>query len=174
MDAHQSQTRASQRKVQLIDATQWFRPLRKNLGKKNCELSDADIKRIGDAFLAFDETEQSKIFSNEAFGYRKVTVERPLRLHSQLSAKAVESLRFASGDAALRADCYDHLGEPLFDDFPSVQSELESLLDHWYSGEDIEDESATRKTLPEKKRKNATAATPRQASLCGCCSASWP
>ena len=67
-------------RVQLIDATQWFKPLRKNLGKKNCELSDDDITRICDTFLAFEETEQSKIFPNEAFGYSKVTVERPLRL----------------------------------------------------------------------------------------------
>src|SRR6185437_4989513 len=66
--------------VQLIDATQWFTPLRKNLGKKNCELSDDDIARISDTFLAFKETEQSKIFPNAAFGYWKVTVERPLRL----------------------------------------------------------------------------------------------
>ena len=67
-------------KVQLIDATQWFKPLRKNLGKKNCELSEADIQRICDTFLAFEETEQSKIFPNAAFGYWKVTVERPLRI----------------------------------------------------------------------------------------------
>lgn len=67
-------------RVQLIDATQWYKPLRKNLGKKNCELSDEDITRICDTFLAFKETEQSKIFPNEAFGYYKVTVERPLRL----------------------------------------------------------------------------------------------
>ncbi len=67
-------------RVQLIDATQWFKPLRKNLGKKNCELSDEDIQRICDTFLAFKETEQSKIFPNAAFGYWKVTVERPLRL----------------------------------------------------------------------------------------------
>jgi type I restriction enzyme M protein len=67
-------------KVQLIDATQWFKPLHKNLGKKNCELSDEDIARICDTFLKFEETEQSKIFANAAFGYRKVTVERPLRL----------------------------------------------------------------------------------------------
>ena len=53
-------------KVQLIDATQWYRPLRKNLGNRNCELSDDDIRRICDAFLAFEETEQSKIFPNEA------------------------------------------------------------------------------------------------------------
>lgn len=67
-------------KVQLIDATKWFSPLRKNLGKKNCELSEKDIQRICDVFLAFEETEESKIFPNKAFGYWKVTVERPLRL----------------------------------------------------------------------------------------------
>jgi type I restriction enzyme M protein len=67
-------------KVQLIDATQWFKPLRKNLGKKNCELSEGDIQKICDRFLAFEETEQSKFFPNAAFGYWKVTVERPLRL----------------------------------------------------------------------------------------------
>ena len=67
-------------KVQLIDATQWFKPLRKNLGKKNCELSEEDIARICDTFLNFGETEQSKKFPNAAFGYWKVTVERPLRL----------------------------------------------------------------------------------------------
>lgn len=67
-------------KVQLIDATQWYSPLRKNLGKKNCELSEADIAHISDTFLKFEESEQSKIFPNAAFGYWKVTVERPLRL----------------------------------------------------------------------------------------------
>ena len=67
-------------KVQLIDATGWYRPLRKNLGKKNCELGEEDIARICDTFLAFEETEQSKIFDNDAFGYWKVTVERPLRI----------------------------------------------------------------------------------------------
>ena len=67
--------------VQLIDATQWFQPLRKNLGNKNCELSEADIERICDTYLAFEETPQSKIFPNRAFGYHKLTVERPLRLH---------------------------------------------------------------------------------------------
>ena len=67
-------------KVQLIDAAGWHRPLRKNLGKKNCELGEEDIARICDTFLAFEETEQSKIFDNDAFGYWKVTVERPLRI----------------------------------------------------------------------------------------------
>jgi type I restriction enzyme M protein len=67
-------------KVQLIDATTWFKPLRKNLGKKNCELAEDDITRICDTFLGFQESEQSKVFPNEAFGSWKVTVERPLRV----------------------------------------------------------------------------------------------
>ncbi|HXK39250.1 MAG TPA: class I SAM-dependent DNA methyltransferase, partial [Candidatus Paceibacterota bacterium] len=76
-----------QGRAQLIDATQWFQPLRKNLGKKNCELGPEHIQRITRTFLAFEETPESKIFRNEAFGYWKVVVERPLRLHSQLSLK---------------------------------------------------------------------------------------
>ena len=85
-------------KVQLIDATQWFKPLRKNLGKKNCEMSEADITRICDTCLTFEETEQSKIFPNAAFGYWKVTVERPLRLTGvdpdrAYAAKEVKALK---------------------------------------------------------------------------------
>ena len=43
--------------VQLIDAAQWYQPLRKNLGKKNCELGEADIRRICDVFLELEETD---------------------------------------------------------------------------------------------------------------------
>jgi type I restriction enzyme M protein len=85
-------------KVQLIDATKWFKPLRKNLGKKNCELSEEDIGRVCDAFLKFEETEQSKIFPNAAFGYWKVTAERPLRIkganpNQVYSAKELKALK---------------------------------------------------------------------------------
>ena len=86
-------------RVQLIDATQWSQPLRKNLGSKNCELSDEHIRRICDTFLAFEVTEQSKIFPNEAFGYWKVTVERPLRLTVDLSPDNRQRFRAACGDA---------------------------------------------------------------------------
>ena len=69
-------------KVQLIDATAWYTPLRKNLGKKNCELSPEDIDRVMSTFDAFEDAdpECSKVFDNAAFGYYKVAVERPLRL----------------------------------------------------------------------------------------------
>jgi type I restriction enzyme M protein len=72
-------------KVQLIDATAWFKPLRKNFGKKNCELADTDIERIVETFLKLEASEQSRIFDNAEFGYWKVTVERPLRLSVDLS-----------------------------------------------------------------------------------------
>lgn len=69
-------------KVQLIDATSWFTPLRKNLGEKNCELSAANIEAIMQTFNAFDESEktESRVFDNSDFGYYKVAVNRPLRL----------------------------------------------------------------------------------------------
>jgi type I restriction enzyme M protein len=88
-------------KVQLIDATEWFKPLRNNLGKKNCELSDEDIARICDTFVAFKETEHSKISPNTAFGYWKVMVERPLRIRSAdpnraYSPKEIKDLKTTS------------------------------------------------------------------------------
>jgi type I restriction enzyme M protein len=142
--------------VQLIEASQWFKPLRKNLGKKNCELGPDDIDRICRTFLDFKETPESKIFPNAAFGYWKVTVERPLRLHSQLTLKAIETLRFASGDEDLRAALYEEYGDDLFSNFDRIAAALEQRLAEW-GGDDDEGEdeeaSATKKGLPEKKRK---------------------
>ncbi|TVQ93642.1 MAG: SAM-dependent DNA methyltransferase, partial [Chromatiaceae bacterium] len=142
--------------VQLIDASQWFKPLRKNLGKKNCELSPEDIERISRSFLDFQETPESKIFPNAAFGYWKVTVERPLRLHSQLTLKAIETLRFTSGDEDIRATLYEEFGDDLFTRFAKVSTALEQRLAEWGSDEDEDDDEAeggTRKGVPEKKRK---------------------
>jgi len=70
-----------------------------------CELSDDDIQRVCQVFLDFKETEQSKIFPNESFGYFKVTVERPLRLkgvdpNRAYSSKEVKELK----ESAERAD----------------------------------------------------------------------
>lgn len=89
-------------KVQLIDATAWSKPLRKNLGKKNCELSPEDIAKVMAVFMKFEETAESKIFPNEAFGYSKITVERPLRIklpgggtdpNKVYTAKEIKALR---------------------------------------------------------------------------------
>jgi len=144
-----------QGKVQLIDASSWFKPLRKNLGKKNCELAADDIRRICDTYLDFTETEQSKIFPNEAFGYYKVTVERPLRLHSQLTIQAIAGLRFASGDEEIRAQLYDEFGDAVFDTFYKVEKAIAQRLAGWGNTDEGEDdeEGGGKNGLPEKKKK---------------------
>ena len=144
-----------QGQVQLIDASQWFKPLRKNLGKKNCELSPADIDRISCTFLDFKETPESRIFPNAAFGYWKVTVERPLRLHSRLALKAIETLRFTSGDEDLRAILYAEFGDNLFTRFAEVAAALATRLADWGNDEDEGDDEdgGARKGLPETKRR---------------------
>jgi type I restriction enzyme M protein len=142
--------------VQLIDASQWFKPLRKNLGKKNCELSPEDIERISRTFLDFEETPESKIFPNAAFGFWKVTVERPLRLHSQLTLKAIETLRFTSGGEDIRAALYEEFGDDLFTRFAKFSAALEKRLADWGNDEDEDDDEeagSARRGLPEKKRK---------------------
>ena len=144
-----------QGQVQLIDASQWFKPLRKNLGKKNCELSPEDIERISRTFLDFQETPESKIFPNAAFGYWKVTVERPLRLHSQITLKAIETLRFTSGDEDLRAALFDEFGDVLFTRFAKVAAALEQRLAEWGNDQDEDDEEngGAKPGLSEKKRR---------------------
>ncbi|MCX8069807.1 MAG: hypothetical protein N2738_04825, partial [Thermodesulfovibrionales bacterium] len=84
-------------KVQLIDASSWYEPLRKNLGRKNCEFSEEQIQAIVDLVINPRETEQSKIFPNEAFGYHKIIIERPLRMRDidpdrAYSLKEIKSL----------------------------------------------------------------------------------
>ena len=67
-------------KIQLIDATAMKSPLRKNMGKKNCELTPEIRKEIMRIFMDMEESEVSHVFNNEELGYWNVTVERPLRL----------------------------------------------------------------------------------------------
>ncbi|MFP5336957.1 MAG: N-6 DNA methylase [Gammaproteobacteria bacterium] len=154
-------------KVQLIDATRWFQPLRRNLGKKNCEMSDADTQRILDLYLdgQMQSTDECKWFDTTDFGYWKVTVERPLRLKSQLSLRAIETLRFASGDEALRAEIYAQHGDKVYTDFHSIKGDIEAWLkgdgeeeDENEEGEE-DDAKPAKKAVPEKRRKKLLDAT---------------
>ncbi|EPN2034959.1 N-6 DNA methylase [Clostridium botulinum] len=81
-------------KVQLINAIDVYEKLRKNLGKKNCELTEEQIRYITQTYMDFKETDISKKFNNEDFGYWKITIERPLRLKANITKVAVESLRY--------------------------------------------------------------------------------
>jgi type I restriction enzyme M protein len=85
-----------------------------------------------------------------------VTVERPLRLKSQLTLKAIEPLRFNSGDEEIRAALYEEFGDELFTKFGKLASKLDARLAEWGSDDDEGDDDeggSTKKGLPEKKRK---------------------
>lgn len=106
-----SNKKAAERKgkVHLINAANLSSKMRKSLGSKRNYLTDAEIKTITQNYGAFEavdtltldgESEQqkpfsSKIFNSYEFGYRRVTIERPLRLSTQLSAERIATLRFA-------------------------------------------------------------------------------
>jgi type I restriction enzyme M protein len=123
-------------KVQLIDAGAWFQPLRKNLGRKNCELSSEDIEHIVAAFLNFEETEQSKVFPNEAFGYWKIVVERPLRLRVELSPANLAGFRKVCDEikegplANLAEGVAAGIGPGPYMDFNAFMSAIEKEADH--------------------------------------------
>lgn len=98
-------------RVQLIDGREMFTKLRKSLGSKRNELSPRDIETIVGIYAAFEDGEQSRIFRNEDFLYRTITVERPLKLNWHATperidmvfeARAVQKLSEADA-AALRA-----------------------------------------------------------------------
>jgi len=115
-------------KVQLIDASGWYAPLRRNLGEKNCELSETDIQRILEIYL--DEnphnTDSSKWFDTRDFGYWKITVERPLRLKTRLSDERIASLNGNLRELAQLAQ--NELGSAVFDDHNIFKKQLDALL----------------------------------------------
>ena len=133
-------------KVQLIDGSNLYSKMRKSLGSKRNEMSEDDIKTITRSFGNFEvmdareldkpaevksnrgrqsanpktettKTFASKIFNTYEFGYRRVTIERPLRLSAQITDAAVASLRFAPKpfNAVMQA-LYDQYGQAWADD----------------------------------------------------------
>lgn len=99
-------------KVQLIDASKMFVKRRKSLGNKRNDISPDYIREITKIYGDFKETEISRIFDNEEFGYRKITVERPLK---DESGKPVLKKGKPVADASLR----DYETIPLNEDVQS-------------------------------------------------------
>jgi len=77
-------------KVQLVDATQMFEKMRKNLGNKRKEISPQNLRDIVKTYSSFEETETSKIFKTTDFGYRQITLERPLKLVFNIDEQLIE------------------------------------------------------------------------------------
>ncbi|MNO94051.1 Type I restriction enzyme EcoKI M protein [compost metagenome] len=78
-----------QGKVQLIDGSQHYAKMRKSLGSKRQYITEDQISELVRLYGRFEQSAQSKIFPIEAFGYRRITVERPLRLNFQTSAERI-------------------------------------------------------------------------------------
>ncbi|MBE7685213.1 N-6 DNA methylase [Tenacibaculum piscium] len=120
-----SNNKSSKRKgkVQLIDAGQLFRKLRKNLGNKNCEFSPEHITEIvktyTDLSVAEREGEQgisAKVFDNTDFGYYKAQIERPKRLKAQFTAEKIETLRFDKAIKEPMQYAFETFGEKVYTD----------------------------------------------------------
>ena len=84
-------------KVQLIDASAMHAPMRKSLGSKRKYLSDEQIADIAKLHEAFEDGPSSKIFATTDFGYRRITVERPLRLRFSVTSDKLSAYANTKG-----------------------------------------------------------------------------
>jgi len=130
-------------KVQLINAIDVYQKLRKNLGQKNCELTQEQTKYITQLYLDFKETDISKIFDNDDFGYRKITVDRPLRLKANITQEAVDSLRFHKSLQDEMRWIYGKFGNKVYDGLKPYKEDIEK----WLEKNEIRITSANKKNL---------------------------
>lgn len=91
-------------KVQLIDATAMFAPMRKSEGNKKRRIGQDQIRQIVQMYSDFNETKESRIFDSTEFGYRRVKVLRPLRKKIVISAEGLEALSEENAWGKLSAD----------------------------------------------------------------------
>lgn len=121
-------------KVQLIDAGQLYRKLRKNLGNKNCEFAPEHITEIVRVYSNLEAIERkgedgiaSQIFKNADFGYYKVTIERPKRLKAQFTKERIADLRF---DKSLREPMTWAYGEFAEEVYSNLATYEKAILDY--------------------------------------------
>ena len=115
-------------KVQLINALELYVKLRKNLGDKNCELTGEHIDQLTKLYMDFEESDISKIYPNEHFGYNKITVERPLRLSAQFNAKNITPLRFDKGLQDEMTWTYEKFGDDVYTKLEELKPQIEAYL----------------------------------------------
>ncbi|MBT6049214.1 MAG: SAM-dependent DNA methyltransferase [Candidatus Scalindua sp.] len=98
------------RKVQLVNASNMGKTMKKSLGDKNKELTEDDIRQIVRTYGEFEISKTSKIFDTTEFGYRRITVERPLQLsYYPHDANKLESLQNDKAFSKLK----DNLGSTI-------------------------------------------------------------
>ena len=140
-------------KVQLIDAGQLYRKLRKNLGNKNCELAPENITEIVKTYTelaaierASDDSIAAKVFDNSDFSYHKVTIERPKRLKAQFTAERIAELRFDKSLKEAMVYAYETFGESIY---TTVEHYKKEILD-WCEKNELNLTAANQKKLVSK------------------------
>lgn len=118
-------------KVQLINATDMYTDLRRNLGEKGREMKDNQIREVLKIFLSFKESDKSRVFDNKDFGYQEITVERPLRLFAQLSESKIEKLRFnVRYVEEVMQWMYEKYGDEVYSDPRQYRKQVEKFVDN--------------------------------------------
>lgn len=116
-------------KVQLIDASQMFCKLRKNLGAKNCEFAPEHIREITQLYLDMPHDGVSKVFDNSDFGYFKVTIERPSRKAAQFTPERIASLRFVPALSEVMEWAYEKWGDEIYTKLADHRKLIEAHLE---------------------------------------------
>ncbi len=116
-------------KVQLIDASQMFRKLRKNLGAKNCEFAPEHIREITRLYLDMPDDGVSKLFDTSDFGYYKVTIERPSRRAAQFTPERIAQLRFVPTLREVMEWAYGKWGEEIYSRLADHRKTIEAHLE---------------------------------------------
>lgn len=123
-------------KVQLIDASEMYQKLRKNLGNKNCELSKDHISEILNCYLNLSEQEKegeqklaSKVFDNADFGYYKVNIERPKRLKAQFTEENIEALKWDKTQPEFSKYLFEQYGMEVYTGLDKYKKEIADYID---------------------------------------------
>ncbi|MCY4288398.1 MAG: class I SAM-dependent DNA methyltransferase [Aestuariivita sp.] len=115
-------------KVQLIDASEMYTKRRKNLGAKNCDLSDQHVDTITNLHMSFVNKGVSKVFDNADFGYYKVTVERPLRKKAQFTLERIATLRVTTSMQEVMGWVYNKHGDEVYTDLNDHKQAIQEYL----------------------------------------------
>ena len=141
-------------KVQLIDASDLYEKMRKNLGNKNCKFTDQNIQQIMACYNAMSNSEKSEndkigslIFDNTDFGYYKVAIERPKRLTVQFTRDAIEELRYDKSFREIMQWIYDEYGDSVYANISANTKPIED----WCKEQGIELTTKNRNTLLNEK-----------------------
>ncbi len=145
-------------KVQLIDASQLYRKLRKNLGDKNCEFAPEHIKDIAETYLQFKAVERkveeegkiaAQLFDNNDFGYYKVNIERPDRRKAQFTEERIATLRFDKSLREAMEWVYQEYGDSIYNS--DVLKKQKKAILKWCEDNELELNKKAQKKLLDIK-----------------------